>query len=63
MYAAFETSHGLVTVKNAMLDLDGTNLEEGIEIIGEHVELIELVGYRSVEDMTIEEVETLIENN
>lgn len=60
----FETPNfGTVTVRNAMFDIDGTTLEEGIEIKGDDVELIEIYGYRDVEEMSVEDVETLIENN
>lgn len=58
------TSFGDVEVRNVMIDLDGTNLEEGIEITVENVEKpIEVYGYYDVEEMTINEVEDLLEDN
>lgn len=58
------TSFGDVTVRNIMIDLDGTNLEEGIEITVDNVpEPIEIFGYHSLEDMTIEDVEDLLVDN
>jgi hypothetical protein len=59
----FDTDYGKVTVRNAMFDADGTTLEEGIEIKGEDIGLIELYGWRDVEELTTEEVETIISNN
>jgi len=32
MKKTFETSHGKVQVRDAMIDTDGTNLEEGVEV-------------------------------
>jgi len=54
---------GIVTVRNVMLDLDGTNLEEGIEIKGDEINLIEIIGYYDVDELKIEEIEILIEDN
>jgi len=57
-------NYGEVEVRNAMLEDDnGTDLYEGIEIKVEHEELIEVLGYHDVEDLTTETVETLIEIN
>ena len=61
MEKTFETDYGTVTVRNAMFDVDGTNLEEGIEIKGEDF-LLENYGYRDIDEMTTDEVEDLIEN-
>jgi hypothetical protein len=55
-------NYGTVTVRNAMFDIDGTTLEEGIEIKGENIELIEVCGYRDITDMDIDEIEQLIED-
>tara|TARA_R110000772_G_C13310268_1_gene440097 strand:+ start:25192 stop:25389 length:198 start_codon:yes stop_codon:yes gene_type:complete len=60
MTKTFETDYGTVTVCNAMFDIDGTNLEEGIEIKGEGF-LIENYGWRYIDEMTVEDVEELIE--
>ena len=62
MTKEFETQYGTVEVRNAMFDLDGTNLEEGIEISGDGI-LLENYGYRDVEEMSVEDVEDLIENS
>ena len=45
-----------------MFDIDGTNLEEGIEIKGEEIGIIELYGWRDIEDLITTEVEDLIFN-
>ncbi len=64
MTQTFDTNFGEVEVRNIMIDLDGTNLEEGIEITVPNVKQpIEIYGYRSVEDMTVNEVEELLEDN
>ena len=58
----FETNYGKVSVRSIMMD-DGTNLFEGIEVKGDDVELFEVEGYRDVDDMSVDEVESIIENN
>ena len=63
MMNTFNCAYGDVVVRNAMFDIDGTNLEEGIEIKGEEIGLIEVYGYRDVSDLTVDEVEELIEKN
>lgn len=63
MEKTFETSQGEVTVRNAMFDIDGTNLEEGLEIKGEEIGLIEVFGYRDIDGLTVDDVEKLIEDN
>jgi hypothetical protein len=63
MEKTFNTSHGEVTVRNAMLDVDGTTLEDGIEIKGDDIDLIEVYGYYDVEELTDDDVEKLIEKN
>lgn len=55
------TDYGDVQVRNAMIDIDGTNIEEGIELKGDGF-LIELVGYRDIDEITVDEVESIIEN-
>lgn len=52
----FETSIGEVTVKDAMIDLDGTNLEEGIVIRLEDESTIEILGFNedSIDKDTVE---------
>ena len=64
MEKLFQTpNYGEITVRTAMFDVDGKNLEEGIEIKGEDIGLIELYGWRDIDEMTIEELENLIEIN
>lgn len=59
----YETDFGTVIVRNAMLDIDGTNLDDGVEIKNElNGVLIELQGHRDVEDFSADELEELIEN-
>lgn len=59
----YETDFGAVVVRNAMLDLDGTTLDDGVEIKNElNGVLIELQGHRDVEEFTLDELEELIEN-
>jgi len=55
-----ETSYGEVTVRNAIIDTNGTDLVDGIEISGDF-DTITLLGYRNVESFDINEVESLIE--
>ena len=62
MKKIFNTNYGIVEVRPAMFDVDGTTLEEGVEIKGEELGLIELYGYRDIADLTTEEVEVLIGN-
>lgn len=60
MSKIFNTDYGRVEVRPAMFDIDGTTLEEGIEIKGEGLGLIELHGYRDISDLVLEEVEDII---
>ena len=65
MIQTFEnTKFGEVTVRNIVIDVDGTNLEEGINIsvIGSE-EYVELLGYQDIEDMTNEDVEEILFEN
>ena len=55
----FVTDYGDVQVRNAMFDIDGTNLEEGIEVKGDGF-LLEIYGYRDIDDMSINDVELII---
>lgn len=53
----FETKLGNITVRNAMFEEhDGTSLYEGIELKDEFDNLVEVPGYRDVENMTVEDV-------
>ena len=53
-----ETSIGEVELRNAMIDLDGTNLEEGVEIVQDGDVINEWLGYIDLDDE--EEVERLL---
>jgi len=55
--------YGKVEIRNAMFDIDGTTLEEGIEIKGKEIGLIELYGWRDIEDLSSDEINTLINQN
>jgi hypothetical protein len=60
----FETEeYGNVSVRNAMLDVDGTNLVEGIEIRIGVSKIVEVQGYHDLEELSVEEVEVLILEN
>jgi len=60
MTKIFNTKHGEVTVRTAMFDTDGTSLEEGIEVKGDEIGLIEVYGHHDIEEMTEEDVEMII---
>ena len=60
MTKTFNCTYGEVTVRTAMFDTDGTNLEEGIEVKGDEIGLIEVYGYYDVNEMTNEDVEIII---
>jgi hypothetical protein len=53
-----ETSIGEVELRNAMIDIDGTNLEEGVEIVQDGDVINEWLGYIDLDDE--EEVERLL---
>jgi len=59
----FNTTYGIVEVRPAMFDVDDKTLEEGIEIKGEDIGLIELWGWRDKDELTIEDIESLIKHN
>ncbi len=60
----FDTEeYGNVSVRNAMLDTDGTNLTEGIEISIGVSESIEVAGYHDLDELTAEQVELIINEN
>ena len=62
MNKTFETENfGTVTVRNAMIDDGGTYLIEGIEITGDDIELTEVPTFYDIDELTIDEVESLIE--
>jgi len=61
-YPYNETVYGLVTIRPAMFDIDDTNLESGIEIKGDDIGLLEFYGYYDIENLTIDEIEEMIED-
>lgn len=60
MTKEFITDYGTVTVRNAMFDVDGTTLEEGIEVKGDSL-FIERYGQYDIDEMSVDDVETIIE--
>lgn len=54
--------YGQVIVRNAMLDIDGTNLSEGIEIKGDF-DLIEVFEFYDINEITNDQVEELIDKH
>ena len=56
-------NYGSVIVRNAMFEEEnGTDLYEGIELKDEEGNIIEVRGYRDIDEMDSNDVETLIEN-
>ena len=63
MEKTFETKFGTALIRYAMIDIDGTNLEEGVEIyLDDEYKGNRLGGNLDVESMSVKEVEELIEN-
>ena len=59
----FITDYGTITVRNAMFEDDnGTNLHEGIELKDEDGNIQEVAGWSDINEMTVDDVERLIEN-
>jgi hypothetical protein len=50
MESTLETQYGTVVIRNAMLDTDGTNLADGIEIKLDGVLIGEVIGQRFDKD-------------
>ena len=65
MTKEFITPHyGIIIVSNAMFEEeDGINLYEGIELKDVEDNIIEVSGYRDIDEMTVKEIEELIESN
>ena len=63
MEKVFDTKFGNLTIRGAMLDINGTDLCDGIEFSfdGEFVGETTSVTFSQVEDMDIEEIEELVE--
>ena len=45
------SNDGIYTFKNVMLDLDGSTLEEGVEVYLDDEYIGELLGYHDLEDI------------
>jgi hypothetical protein len=58
-----ETSFGMMTVKDVMIDVDGTHLEEGITVKDEWGELVYEGCMFGTDNITTEDMESLLENN
>jgi hypothetical protein len=57
-----ETNYGLMTVKDVMIDVDGTHLEGGITVKDEYGELLyEGCMYGDTDSITQNELESLLE--
>ena len=63
MEKIFETKYGEVILRNVMIDINGTDLIEGIEIKLDGNLIGEEFGYKDIEELTIEEVELYVENH
>jgi len=64
MTKEFITDYGTIIVRNAMFeDENGTDLYEGIELKDEDGKILEVSGYRDIDEMTVDDVESLIECN
>lgn len=65
MTKEFITPHyGIIIVSNVMLEEeDGINLYEGIELKDVEDNIIEVSGYWDIDEMTVKEIEELIESN
>lgn len=62
MEKTFETKFGKVRLRNVMIDTNGTDLVDGIDVYLDDKWVKDRWGYFDLEEMTIEEVEELIEN-
>ena len=59
MEKTFDTDYGKITVRNIMIDTDGTNLTDGTEIKGDDIH-IELMNYTEISELTVEKLESMI---
>lgn len=62
MEKTFETKYGSVSLRGAMIDVNGTDLVEGVEIKleGELVGEVLGRGFSDVEDMSVADVEEFV---
>ena len=65
MEKTFDTAFGEVTLRGAMIDINGTDLVSGVEIKLDGELIAEVLGasFYHVKDMTIEEVEEFVEKH
>lgn len=62
MIKTFETARGETKVRNIVIDGEFNSIEEGLEItFGNNT--IEIEGYKDIDELTTDEVESLIDNN
>lgn len=60
----FNTEYGEIEAKNVMFDIDGTNLEEGVEITTLSGDiLLQLYEYINLNDLETKDIENLLKNN
>jgi len=55
--------YGKVEIRNAMFDIDGTTLEEGVEIKGDEIGLIEIYGWMDIDELSSDKINKLINQN
>ena len=58
-----DCNYGEIEVRNIMIEIDDTNLEEGLEFSGDDIDTFEVFGYKDVDELTADEVDDFIENN
>lgn len=58
-----ETQWGTITMRNAMIDTDGTNLEDGLVVSLDGEVIGELVGYTSPSFDTVQELEDFVNHH
>jgi len=56
MTKEFDTELGTITVRNVMLEGEFNDLFEGIELKDESGDIVEVEGYRDIDEMTADEV-------
>ena len=56
MTKKFDTELGTITVRNVMLEGEFNDLFEGIEFKDEDNNIVEVEGYRDIDEMTADEV-------
>ena len=55
--------YGKVEIRNVMFDIDGTTLEEGVEIKGDEIGLIELYEWIDIDELSSDKINKLIKQN